>query len=277
MQRPFPELLRWVLLVSIVGFVGIPLVSLLYGATHNLEMSNSGFTFEYIHEVFTARTYLVPLVNTIWLASVVSIFGGIIGLILAIVVARIKIYGGILWETVIVAPLFVSPFIGVIGWITLAQPRAGLLNLILSSLGLPEVSIFGFIGAAFAMALFFAPYSYLLVRDALERLNPEMEEAADITGASYLGKLWHVTLPTLLPGVFSGAVFIFILAAEMFSIPGLLSARERYFVLSYVIFARTTQWPLNYSEAAASGLLLLLITLFGVVVYQRLIRIQERF
>lgn len=277
MQSPLSAVSRWVLLASIVVFVGVPLLSLLYGATHHLGGPKPGWTFEYIREVFTARTYLVPFVNTIWLAAIVSLIGGTIGLMLAFIMARIKVYGGSLWETIIVAPLFVSPFIGVIGWITLAQPRAGLLNSILSYLGLPQVNVFGFKGAVLTMGLFFAPYSYLLVRDALERLNPEMEEAAEITGASYIERLRHVTIPTLLPGIFSGAIFIFILAAEMFSIPGLLLAREKYFVLSYVIFSRTTQYPLNYSEAAASGLLLLLITLIGVFIYQRLTRVQERF
>jgi iron(III) transport system permease protein len=48
-------------------------------------------------------------------------------------------------------------------------------------------------------------------------------------------------------------------------------------VLSYSILNLTTQWPLDYAEAAAVGLLLFLITLIGIVAYRRVVRNQERF
>src|SRR3546814_7335611 len=113
--------------------------------------------------------------------------------------SRLRPPGGAVLEIGIMAPIFISPFIGAIGWITLAQPHSGMLNALLRSAGLPELNIISYWGAVSIMALFFVPYAYSLLRHSMDRLNPELEEAAAICGATQLQTMLGVVLPLLWP------------------------------------------------------------------------------
>src|SRR3546814_18613185 len=53
------------------------------------------------------------------------------------------------------------------------------------------------------MALFFVPYAYSLLRHSMDRLNPELEEAAAICGATQLQTMLGVVLPLLWPSLLS--------------------------------------------------------------------------
>jgi iron(III) transport system permease protein len=272
-QRQRTSLLRWFLLVLVIFFAGAPVLALLYGSVRG----PNGFTGEYLRRVFLSGVYLQPLIGTLELAAVSGLLATLIGGILATVMSRVRLPAPSFLELGIMAPLFISPFIGVIGWITLAQPGAGMLNVLLVRLGVPQLDIFSFTGTSSVIAIYFAPYSYALIKNAMDRLNPEMEEAAAVSGATWFGTAMRVTLPMLLPSVISALIFSFVLSAEIFSIPGILLVPQGYDFLSYSIFVQSTRYPLDYSQAAAAGVLLLLLTMFGMGLYSWTVRLQERF
>lgn len=266
---------RVVLLCLVFGFAGIPMLFLLYGSVHS--EAGGGFTLEYLDRVFLSGAYNKALLNTLMLATAVGLTASAIGITLAWIIARWNPPGRVWLEVVVMTPIFMSPFIGAIGWITLGQPRVGVLNVFLGKLGLGQIDIFTYWGAVVIMAMYFSPYAYALVRHSIDRLNPEMEEAAAVSGAERITIMRTVTLPLLWPSVVSAIIFTFILAAEMFSIPGILLVPRGYDFLSYSIYISTVRWPLDHSEAAAIGVLLLVITLLGIGLYSWVVRIQERF
>lgn len=267
---------RLALLSAVFWFAGVPVLAVFWGAVHG-GPRNPGFTTAPLAEVFLSGRYLQPFLNSIELALWAGGLATLLGAVLAWVMSRLALPRREWLEVGIMAPSFMSPFIGAIGWVTLAVPGSGLLNLLLARIGLPGVDVFTYPGAVMLMALFFAPYAYAMLRHAMERLNPEMEEAAAIAGAGRWRTFTGVTLPLLWPSLLSALIFTFILSVEMFSIPGVLLVPQGFDVLSYVIYVRTTRWPLNHSEAAAAGVLLLLLTLAGIALYARVVRLQERF
>lgn len=273
MSRAFPRLL---LLAAVFWFAGVPLLAVFWGALHG-GPRDPAFTTKHVAQVFLSGNYLHPLRNSIELALYAGGLATLLGAALAWAMARLALPRRELIEVGIMAPSFISPFIGAIGWITLAVPGSGMLNVLLAAMGLPGVDVFSYGGAVLLMALFFAPYAYAMLRHTIERLNPEMEEAAAIAGASPMRTALGVVLPLLWPSLLSALIFTFILSIEMFSIPGILLVPQGFDVLSYVIFIRTTRWPLNHSEAAAAGVLLLLLTLAGIALYAWVVRVQERF
>jgi iron(III) transport system permease protein len=266
---------RLVLLGLVFWFAGIPLIFLLYGSVHSEQ--GGGFTLAYLEKVFISGAHHQALANTIGLAAAVGSTASTIGITLAWVMSRWHPPGRAWLEVVIMTPIFMSPFIGAIGWITLAQPRAGVLNVFLTSLGIGELNVFTYWGAVLIMSLYFSPYAYALVRHSIDRLNPELEEAAAISGAGRGTIVRTITIPLLWPSIISAMIFTFILAAEMFSIPGILLVPRGYDFLSYSIYISTVRWPLDHSEAAAIGVLLLMLTLIGIGLYSWVVRIQERF
>jgi iron(III) transport system permease protein len=265
------------LLAVMVWLTGIPMAFVLYGALHRRGSAGTVLTFDYLRKVFLTTAYLHPFLNTVLLAGCVCILATAIGFALALATVRFGAYGRRVWEIAIVVPIFMSPFIGALGWVALATPRTGYLNALLAAMHLPQLDIFTFGGTVATMALYLTPYSYSLLRDPLAKLNPELEDAADVHGASWLVRARTVTFPLLQPPLLSSAILMFIFASEMFSIPGILIVPNGYSVLSYAILNLTTQWPLDYAEAAAVGLLLFLLTLAGIVLYRRVVRVQERF
>ena len=263
------------LLILVCWLAGAPIITVLRGATSvNLQ---GGFTLDHLHRAFLTDAYVPALLSTLKLGALVGLSTTLIGGILAWIMSRLRPPGESILEEGIMAPIFISPFIGAIGWITLGQPRVGMLNAVLKLVGLPEINIISYGGTVFIMCLFFVPFAYVLLRHSLDRLNPELEEAAAICGASQFGSLSGVVLPLLWPSILSAMIITFILASEMFSIPGLLLVPYGYDFLPYIIYARTTHWPIDQAEASAVGVMLLIVTIGGMLLYSGATRIQERF
>lgn len=266
---------RLLLMGVVFWLAGLPVVALLIGSTR--ENLHGAFTGSHLRHVFLTTAYVDPLISTLELATCTGAVAAFMGTVVAWAMSRLHPPGRGVLEVAIMTPVFISPFIGAIGWITLGQPNAGMLNVVLTAIGLPTVNIISYSGTVFVMALFFAPYAYSLLRYSMDRLNPELEEAAAICGASPMRTLFRIVLPLLLPSLLSAVIIIFILAAEMFSIPGLILVPQGSEFLAYTVYQQTTTWPINQAEASAVGLILLLITVIGMIIYGLSIRVQERF
>lgn len=71
----------------------------------------------------------------------------------------------------------------------------------------------GTVAGLFLGHLFMAtPFVIGSVVAVLQRVNPRLEEAAKILGASEWRTFWRVTLPLIAPGVFTGALYAFIVS-----------------------------------------------------------------
>src|SRR5258708_28394847 len=78
-------------------------------------------------------------------------------------------------ETCIIAPLFLSPFVGAIAWLILGSPKAGLLNVLARAwFGITGVvvNVATPAGIVLIMALYYLPYAYLTVSPALRHMVP---------------------------------------------------------------------------------------------------------
>jgi ABC-type spermidine/putrescine transport system permease subunit II len=66
------------------------------------------------------------------------------------------------------------------------------------------------------------PFSFLAVTAALQQVDPTLEEASASLGAGALETFSRVVLPMLRPGLFTGALFAFIVSFDMFTMSFLL-------------------------------------------------------
>jgi putative spermidine/putrescine transport system permease protein len=103
----------------------------------------------------------------------------------------------------------------------------------------------------------------LAVWTALQRLDPQIENAAVSLGASALTVIRRIILPQIMPGVLSGAVIVFSLSASAFATPAIIGGRRLKVAatLAYDEFLNTLNWPLG---AAVAILLLLALVLIVV-------------
>ena len=56
----------------------------------------------------------------------------------------------------------------------------------------------------------------------MEKMDPTLEEASRVSGASPLRVLWDVTLPLMAPSILAGGLLVFIGAGSAFGIPAIV-------------------------------------------------------
>src|SRR5438132_408961 len=105
----------------------------------------------------------------------------------------------------------------------------GVVNKALMGLGLVQAPLpfmFTETGMVIALAHVLVPFMVLAVWAALQRLDPQIENAAQSLGASHATVLRRVVLPQVMPGVLSGAIIVFALAASAFATPAIIGGRR---------------------------------------------------
>jgi putative spermidine/putrescine transport system permease protein len=104
---------------------------------------------------------------------------------------------------------------------------------------------------------------------ALQKLDPQTENAALSLMASPATVLRRIVLPQLTPGILSGSLMVFGLSASAFAIPGLLGGRRLKVAATAVYdeFLGSLNWPLG----ATIALLLLVANLIVMLTYYRVL------
>ena len=122
-----------------------------------------------------------------------------------------------------------------------------------------------------------APFVYINVKPKLQQMDPSLYEAAIDLGAKPHQALWKVTLPEILPGIFSGFLLAITLSLDDFVIsqfttgPGLLSAGDPKIVtLSILIQDKIKKGPIPPAMRALTTVIFLLVVLgvIGVTVFR---------
>lgn len=154
------------------------------------------------------------LVGTLALVAGTVALAVAVGVPLGLALARLRIPAAL--ATAAALPYAVPPYVTTLAWIRVANPTTGWFA--------PHLDIYGLGGMIWVLGLHLSPVVALAVRDAAGRIDPALEEAARMCGASPARVLRDVTLPLLLPAVLGSAGFVASAAAASFGVPYLLSA-----------------------------------------------------
>jgi iron(III) transport system permease protein len=177
-------------------------------------------------------------------------------------------------------PLIVPDIVMTIAWIFLLSPQTGALNAALRAafgLSAPPFNIYTLGGMIWVQGLSSSPLVFLLVSSALRLMDTSLEEAASASGASALKTFRHVTAPLMLPAIVSVVLIVLVHGLEGFEVPALIGLPSRIFVFTSRIYQAIAQAPSDYGTATALAAILAVISLAGILVYQRLTRQAERF
>ena len=148
----------------------------------------------------------------------------------------------------------------------MGSPKTGLINTLFKSAGLDlHVDFYSLWGLVFVFGIYYAPYVYMFTSSALRNMDPSLEEAAEISGASAFATLFSVTFPLIMPAIVSGMLLSFIVMLGIYGIPAVLGAPANINVLTTYIFKLTNWSPPLYNTAAAVAIMLMVVT--GVLVF----------
>ncbi len=180
---------------------------------------------------------------------------------------------------VVIGPLLVSVVARTLGWAILLNGN-GLVSQALQSAGLttgPVSLMFTETGVVIGLVHVLVPFMVLSVWAALSRMDAASERAAESLGASQATIFFRIVLPQAVPGILSGSIVVFSLAASAFATPAIIGGRRLKVAatLAYDEFLNTLNWPLG----AAIAVLLLCGIVAIVVGWNRLVerRYQQVF
>jgi putative spermidine/putrescine transport system permease protein len=142
----------------------------------------------------------------------------------------------------------------------------GVINDTLRWLGLidtPVRMMFTFTGVLVALVHVLVPFMVLAVWTSLQKLDPATEQAAESLGASRATVMLRIVFPQVMPGILSGALIVFALAASAFATPSIIGGRRLKVVptAAYDEFLSTLNWPLGAAIAVLLLIAVLAITL----------------
>ena len=274
-MKSAPYLLSLPALLLFAGVVVIPLAMTVILTFHDWGQYKGiepVFILKNWQEVFGDPYYAEMFGRTFRIALIVTGLAALFGAPEAYILNRMKSPWRGLFLLVILGPLLISVVARTLGWALLFGGNSGLVNKALMSAGLisgPIPFMFTETGMVVALVHVLMPYMVLAVWAALQRLDPQIENAARSLGASQATLLRRVVLPQVMPGVLSGGIVVFALAASAFATPAIIGGRRLKVAstLAYDEFLNTLNWPLG----AAVAVLLLVALMLIIVVSNRLV------
>jgi iron(III) transport system permease protein len=263
----------WVaFLLAILGFLVIyPVLTLLLGALTDTNPVVDGISLKHLSianflTVVTNPNVGEALVNTLIACAGGTVIAVAIGLLFSWVVVRTNTPFRGLIATASILPLFAPPLVAGVAWSILGSPKTGLINTVFKWAGLGwHIDLYSLSGLVFVFGVYYAPYVYMFTSSALRNMDPSLEEAAEISGASAFSTLFSVTFPLIMPAIVSGMLLSFIVMLGIYGVPAVLGAPSNISVLTTYIFKLTNWSPPLYNTAASVAIILMVVT--GLLVF----------
>ena len=222
------------------------IVMIIFGFNNTTGKFNirwQGFTLRWYRELFTIPDLTQALENSLTIAVIVTILATALGTLMGMALGRYRFRGGGTTNLLMFANI-AAPEV-VLG--------ASLLSLFLT-IGVPR----GYWTIVIAQVMFSIAYVAVTVRARMAGTDPSLEEAARDLGAGPWTTFWRVTLPTIMPGVLSGALLTFALSIDDYIITSFNAGKTVTFPL-WVYGASRTGVPPQVNVMGT------LIFMFGVL------------
>jgi putative spermidine/putrescine transport system permease protein len=264
-----PWLLAGPALLLFVGIVLVPLAMTVLLSFHDWGQYKGiepVFILKNWREIIDDSYFHEMFARTLRISVLVTLIAALLGAPEAYILNRMKNPWKGIFLLVILGPLLISVVARTLGWALLFGGETGVVNKALLELGVIDAPIpfmFTETGIVIALTHVLMPFMVLSVWAALQRLDPQVENAAMALGASHFTVLRRIVLPQVMPGVLSGGIIVFALAASAFATPAIIGGRRLKVAetLAYDEFLNTLNWPLGAAVAV-----LLLVALIVIIV-----------
>jgi len=250
--------LIWAFLIL---FLVYPLGRIFYDAVTD---EAGRLTLANFYEFFTDRFYLRSLWHSLILGVATVITSSVLGIAVAFLLVRFDFAGRNLFSYLTMIPIISPPLVGVLGF-TFILGRAGTVNVLLMDLFdmlKPVNFLYGIHGVVLVETLHLFPMITLNVVDALGKVDPSLEEAAESVGARGWSKFWRVTLPLTTPGYVAGALLVFIWTFSDFATPLVLGVQDLLAPQAYLNIVQFVDRRIFRMGIVISALMVLLAILF---------------
>ncbi|HWO41845.1 MAG TPA: iron ABC transporter permease [Candidatus Eisenbacteria bacterium] len=221
----------------------------------------------------TSGGILEAIYNSFSLAIVRQLIATVLGIALAWLIARTDLPMRGTLEFLFWLAFFLPALPSTLGWILLLDPKYGLLNQLLLSVGVvsePPFNIYSYWGIIWAhLAATGISIKVMLLTPAFRNLDAALEESSRTSGASPWVTLRRIVVPIMMPAILVATILGVIRSLEAFEIELILGVPIGLHVFSTKIHSFVTHEPPGYPPATALGTFFLLVLLL-LVAAQRL-------
>jgi iron(III) transport system permease protein len=256
--------LIWMFLIL---FVFYPLTRIGYDAFTN---DAGQFTLVNFREFFTDSFYLRSLWKSLALGVAAVITTSIVGIAVAFLLVRYDFPYRNTFSYLTMLPMILPPLVGVLGFVFILG-RAGTVNVILMDwFGLehPVNFMYGVHGVLLVETVHLFPLMTLSILDALAKVDPSLEEAAQGMGAKGWRRFRDITLPLTTPGYISGALLVFIWTFADFITPLVVGVQDLLAPQAYLNIVQFVDRRIFRMGIVISALLVLLAIIFVLAARQ---------
>ena len=211
--------------------------------------------------------------NTLLVAVAATVVAIVVGFVMGWILSRTDVPGRGVFEQLMALPYYVTPLMGALAWSLLGSPSGGFLNQAWRAAGGSGhlIDVNSPWGIAWVMALFEGSVAFVMIGAVMKSMDPALEEASQVVGASRLRTMLRVTLPLVVPGVLGATVFVFAEMLGSFSAALVLGLPSRFYVVTTAMYQLVSQYPPRFPTAAAMGVSLFTIMFALIWLYRRIV------
>jgi iron(III) transport system permease protein len=180
-----------------------------------------------------------------------------------------------------ILPLMVPPIGSALGYVILFSNQSGIGNIALRTMlgiesGGGPLRISNFYGLILVSSLSLAPMVYLIVAAALRNVDPALDEASRVSGASPLRTLVKITLPVIAPALASAALLVGVHALSSFTFPFIIGTGAGITTIPVYIYRLFSVFPPSPDAAVAMSIYMLGIVYIALLLQMRVVRSIKR-
>ena len=254
-------------------FLIYPLIRLFYDSFTN----EAGlFTLANFREFFTDSFYLRSLTNSLILGAATVLTTSLLGIPVAFLLLRYEFPGRRLFSYLTIIPMIMPPLVGVMGFVFILG-RAGTINVLLQDyLGFqqPVNFMYGVHGVLLVETLHLFPLMTLSIVDAMSKISPSLDEAAESVGSRGLRKFFDITLPLTTPGFVTGALLVFIWTFADFATPLVVGVDDLLASQAYLNIVQFVDRRLFRMGIVISAIMVIL-AIFFLIIAKKYVAIKD--
>ncbi len=259
-------------IIGLVLFYLLPLVVSIYYSFTSYSILRPGefIGLQNYKELLVDPLFLKSIYNTVYFAVFYVPLSIICGVALAMML-NMKIKGMTIYRTIFFLPTLVPHVAIAVLWMWLLNPGFGLVNGFLDMIGIKGPAWLGSETwskpSLIFMSLWGIGQSVVIYLAGLGDISSEYYEAAEVDGANWFQKTFHITLPLLTPVIFFNLVMGIIGAFQQFTLPYTLTqgqgkpANSLTFYVMYLYDNGFKYFRMGYASAMAWVLFVVIMVL----------------
>ena len=223
--------------------------------------ADGSFSLENYQRMIESKSYARIFRTTFQVSFLTTAICIIIGYPLAYFMAQLPQRLANLCLITVLLPFWTSLLVRTYAWLVLLQKR-GLVNEWAMSIGLwdePLKFVHNLNGTLIGMVHIMLPFLVLPTYGAMKAIDKDYLKASSNLGASPVRAFWTVFFPLSTPGLFAGALMVFILCLGFFVTPAVLGGGKVILVSMKIV--SNIELFVNWGAASALGVVLLIMTI----------------